>query len=250
MPTNNWQHQLFVTDLVEAIQRTDDPAALLALRNQLVYRIRTADFYDPADIVLRGLVDDLATAATPEQLGRDWDYFYLWADQGQRVWIETTFTLEKFNEHQAKTGRPPFVPLADEATAVISTAVLIHDAFAHPVLVDAVVTWCDATGTDPATLQDDDEFEAVAQVLNTGNLLEFHARRREMTQQAYRQHAERAALVLLAGPELARLRDTPVVAATTRAVHVVAQLGTPTGYENEPRLLARAIHNGKALERM
>lgn len=98
MPVNNWQHRLFLTDVIRPL--AEGTGEFDQLRDELVRRIREAPFYSAEDIVLRTLVNDLAEAGDLDQLGRDFDLFTLWCDQGQRVWLETSFTREQFEEHE------------------------------------------------------------------------------------------------------------------------------------------------------
>lgn len=129
----------------------------------------------------------------------------------------------------------------------------IHPAFDHPDLDIALDEWCEATGTDRDTVAGDEEFIAVSATLASAGLLDFRTAEGHdgrISPTAYANAARRAALVLLGGVELAHLRRTPIPQATERAAGVVAQLGTPTGYEGEPDLLAKHIHNGTLLEKM
>lgn len=94
MPT--WTHHLDLADLYTQF-RDAHGASFEHTRDEIVTRLRTAEFYTKADefykegaIVLRGLVDDIATAATVPDFNRHFHYLYMWADQDHvRVWINT-----------------------------------------------------------------------------------------------------------------------------------------------------------------
>lgn len=82
----HWNH---VLKLADVWNRDDLPFE--EQRDEIVRRIRTAYFYDPADIVLRGLVDDVADATSTQDFDRHFGYLYMWGDQDHtRVWFETT----------------------------------------------------------------------------------------------------------------------------------------------------------------
>lgn len=247
MPVNNWKHALFITDIREAIHRGEDFEPLLS---QLVHRIRSAPFYDHDDIALRTLVDELATADSLEQAGSDFARLGLWGDQEQRLHIESTISLEEFNEYQRRVFRDEFVPPSEVVTQVVRM-VYLPDAVKHPVLTEALAEWCEVTGTDPADLYTDRDFAEVSAALTVKGLLDFYDRRGEITALPYQQAAQRAALALLGGAYLAGLRGTPIPQATLRVIEVITeQLGTPTGYEGQADRLAREIHDGAAWEAM
>jgi hypothetical protein len=241
MPTNNWKDQLFMTDLNDALVRGD---GFEPVRNQIVHRIRTAPFYRHDDIVLRNLVEDLATAVSLDQANREWDLFTLWADQGQRLWIETSLSLDAFNAAMDKRLALPFEPPPETVTTLVRRLDL-PGALYQPILIDALAEWCELTDTDPYDVGDDEDARAALAVLEDDGLLEFYQRRAQSTGSAFTGNLERAALVLLGGAHLAQLCGTPVAQATRRVAQAVTdQLGTPTGYEWQPDLLAREIHNG------
>lgn len=241
MPTNNWKDRLFMTDLNDALVKGDD---FEAVRNQIVHRIRTAPFYQHDDIVLRNLVEDLATAVSLDQANREWDLFTLWADQGQRLWIETSLSLDAFNAAMDKRLDLPFEPPPETVTTLVRRPDL-PEAMYQPIPIDALAEWCELTGTDPHDMGDDEDARAVLAVLEDDGLLEFYQRRAQSTGSAFTGNLERAALVLLGGAHLAQLRGTSIAQATRRVAQAVTdQLGTPTGYEGQPDLLAREIHNG------
>jgi hypothetical protein len=244
MPTNVWRHHLFMTDLVNALANGED---FQPVRNQMVHRIRSAQFYRHDNIVLRNLVDDLATAGSIEQANQDWTLVTLWADQpDNRVWIETTFPLDEFNDHQDRHFQSGFTPPLETVTALVRRLDL-PDAMYQPILLDALAEWCELTATDPADLGTDQDARAVLACLDDA----FYDRRARCTAEAFTQNLQRAALVVLGGAHLAQLRGTPVVPATLRVARAVTdQLGTPTGYEGQPDLLAREIHHGAPWARM
>lgn len=243
MPTNVWHHAVYLTDLVRDLNADADDANIFEpLRDQLADRLRRSEFYNDQDIVVRSLVNDIAEAANLSDLGRDMDLLMLWGDQPEhRVWFETSTSLNNFNKHQRDRDWPEF-----------TTA--LPPAFNHPVLRQALDTWCEQTGTDPDEVATDTEFAAISAAMTAADLLGFRTAEGyagRMTPTAYQAAAHRAALVLLAGAELTQLRKTPVTQATARVIHVVTNtLGTPTGYEGQPDLLARHIHMGTASEEM
>jgi hypothetical protein len=205
-------------------------------RDAIVRRVRDADFYDETDIVLRNIVNDVASAADLLEFDRHWDYVRWWADD-HSVWLCT---------HRTANCPPiPATPSPQEPADMTTPA--RHPAFDDPTLAEALTQWCEMTGTDPDQVDTDPEFTQIAASLAAAELLDFATaeRRQRMAPEAYTRAAELAALVLLAGAELARLRRTPVIEATGRVVTTVAdRLGRPTGYERQPDLLARHIHDG------
>lgn len=60
-------------------------------RDEIVRRIREAEFYDPGDIVLVSLLNDVAESVSLAEFNRHFHYLYLWGDQDHvRVWFETS----------------------------------------------------------------------------------------------------------------------------------------------------------------
>lgn len=86
MPKNVWRDRVELADVFN-----DHDAPFEERRDEIVRRLRTADFYDESDRVLVMLVDDLAGATSVERFDMHWSYVLLWADQDHvRVWMETT----------------------------------------------------------------------------------------------------------------------------------------------------------------
>lgn len=79
----------FAVDLADVYADHDRPFE--QRRDEIVRRIRAADFYDPQDIVLRSLVADVADTVSFADFNRHFDYLRMWGDQEHvRVWFETS----------------------------------------------------------------------------------------------------------------------------------------------------------------
>jgi hypothetical protein len=102
MPTNVWYHRLFLTDVRDGL--ADPDADVEHWRDEVLRRIRAASWCDEAnDVVLRYVLGEIEKVATRDQLGEAVDLFAGWADKPEnRVWLETTLSLEQFQEHQRK----------------------------------------------------------------------------------------------------------------------------------------------------
>ena len=79
-----WDYKLDVSDVFH-----DDDLTLEQKRDKIVARIKAAPFFDPDDLELDELVDELSQVDDEPYFDLVWNAFYDWCDIGKRVWIET-----------------------------------------------------------------------------------------------------------------------------------------------------------------
>jgi hypothetical protein len=112
----------------------------------------------------------------------------------------------------------------------------------------AVEAWGEVTGYEPGERGDAVLADCLVHLRDAGLMYDAS------------HHIARAVLALLTGAILHRHADLTLLSergqelhlieSTRRAAEVVANLGTPTGYEHEPEQLARLIHDGTPLGAM
>ena len=83
MPVNVWLGTLELGDVFH-----DENVPFEQRRDEIVKRIKAADWYEPEDLSLSGVLDDLATSPDVAAFDLSWDEFYGWADDA-RIWVET-----------------------------------------------------------------------------------------------------------------------------------------------------------------
>ena len=79
-----WDHKLDVSDIFH-----NDDLTLEEKRDHIVARIKAAPFFDPDDLELDELVDELGQVDDTGYFDQVWNAFYDWCDIDKRVWIET-----------------------------------------------------------------------------------------------------------------------------------------------------------------
>ncbi|MFD9734393.1 hypothetical protein [Umezawaea sp. NPDC059074] len=83
MPVNVWLGTLELGDVFH-----DENAPFEQRRDEIVKRIKAADWYEPEDDGLSCVLDDLAASPDVEAFDHSWEEFYYWADAA-RIWVET-----------------------------------------------------------------------------------------------------------------------------------------------------------------